>query len=342
MKKTLILLLFLISHFSFLISSLAAQNDTAYWDNRFRQLLRWTYIDDSLANIYLNTELNEESRMKNEESADAVDPHPDNSSFFTPHSSLNFTQNSQLKTQNYLPLHWYGYSFQPSDLWPVVFHVAVGDGPEQTLTLAALQQLAQWGAFLTNDDHRRLRLEKQLALSRQRQADSLLRRQLDSLDNLARALRIEADSLSSILAADSLASAREQMQEEVQRTKQRMNRDQIFILNVNTARSEYMFGLELNLYNPFGKTISMLEFNVAPYNDRGQVQEDKFHRTVRTMRCMGPIAPEAPAQYTFDELFWNDRGRIKYMRINSITFHFTDGTSRSFRGYEKILKHTLR
>ena len=335
MKKPLILLLFLISHFSFLISSLAAQNDTAYWDNRFRQLLRWTYIDDSLANIYLNTGLNEELRIKNEESADAVDPHPDNSSFFTPHSSLNFTQ-------NYLPLHWYGYSFQPSDLWPVVFHVAVGDGPEQTLSLAALRQLAQWGAFLTNDDHRRLRLEKQLALSRQRQADSILRRQLDSLDNLARALRIEADSLSSILAADSLASAREQMQEEVQRTKQRMNRDQIFILNVNTARSEYMFGLELNLYNPFGKTISMLEFNVAPYNDRGQVQEDKFHRTVRTMRCMGPIAPESPAQYTFDELFWNDRGRIKYMRINSITFHFTDGTSRSFRGYGKILKHTLR
>ena len=326
MKKTLIPLLFLISHFSFLISSLAAQNDTAYWDNRFRQLLRWTYIDDSLANIYLPYELGVRSY---ELGVDDTNP------------QLT-THNSQLKTHNYLPLHWYGYSFQPSDLWPVVFHVAVGDGPEQTLTLAALQQLAQWGAFLTNDDHRRLRLEKQLALSRPRQADSLLRRQLDSLDNLARALRIEADSLSSILAADSLASAREQMQDEVQRTKQRMNRDQIFILNVNTARSEYMFGLELNLYNPFGKTISMLEFNVAPYNDRGQVQEDKFHRTVRTMRCMGPIAPEAPAQYTFDELFWNDRGRIKYMRINSITFHFTDGTSRSFRGYEKILKHTLR
>ena len=340
MKKTLIPLLFLISHFSFLISSLAAQNDTAYWDNRFRQLLRWTYIDDSLANIYLNAGLNEESRMKNEELSGCGSAASAHSSFFTLHSS--FKDNSPLSTQNYLPLHWYGYSFQPSDLWPVVFHVAVGDGPEQTLTLAALQQLAQWGAFLTNDDHRRLRLEKQLALSRQRQADSILRRQLDSLDNLARALRIEADSLSSILAADSLASAREQMQEEVQRTKQRMNRDQIFILNVNTARSEYMFGLELNLYNPFGKTISMLEFNVAPYNDRGQVQEDKFHRTVRTMRCMGPIAPEAPAQYTFDELFWNDRGRIKYMRINSITFHFTDGTSRSFRGYEKILKHTLR
>lgn len=326
MKKTLIPLLFLISHFSFLISSLAAQNDTAYWDNRFRQLLRWTYIDDSLAAIYLPYELGVRSYELGVDDTN---------------SQLK-THNSKLKTQNYLPLHWYGYSFQPSDLWPVVFHVAVGDGPEQTLTLAALQQLAQWGAFLTNDDHRRLRLEKQLALSRQRQADSLLRRQLDSLDNLARALRIEADSLSSILAADSLSSAREQMQEEVQRTKQRMNRDQIFILNVNTARSEYMFGLELNLYNPFGKTISMLEFNVAPYNDRGQVQEDKFHRTVRTMRCMGPIAPEAPAQYTFDELFWNDRGRIKYMRINSITFHFTDGTSRSFRGYEKILKHTLR
>jgi len=326
MKKPLILLLFLISHLSFLISSLSAQTDSAYWNARFRQLLRWTYVDSSLATIYLPYELGVRSYELGVDDTN---------------SQLK-TKNSQLKTQNYLPLHWYGYSFLPSDQWPVVFHVAIGDGPEQTLPPAALQQLAQWGAFLTNDDHRRLRL----ATIRQRdetlRQDSLLRQQLDSLDAIARALRIEADSIQASLTADSLETVSRQRAEEIAQAKQRMNRDQIFILNVKTARSEYMFGLELNLYNPFGKTISMLEFNVAPYNDRGQVQEDKFHRTVRTMRCMGPIAPESPAQYTFDELFWNDRGRIKFMRINSITFHFTDGTRRSFHGYEKVLKHTLR
>ena len=296
----------------FLPAMLYAQNDSAYWNNRFLQLLRWTYVDSSLSSIYLQQETD---------------------------ASCN---RGEAMGESFIPIHWYGYSFQPSDEWPVVFQVALGDGGEQTLTLPALEQLAQWGAFLTNDDHRRLRLESLRQRDEMLRQDTLLRRHLDSLDCIARALSIEADSLQATLTADSLEAVGRKRAEEIVQAKQRMNRDQIFILNVKTARSEYMFGLELDLYNPFGRTISMLEFNVAPYNDRGQVQEDKFHRTVRTMRCMGPIAPEAPAQYTFDELFWNDRGRIKYMRINSITFHFADGTSRSFRGYENILKHTLR
>ncbi len=29
------------------------------------------------------------------------------------------------------------------------------------------------------------------------------------------------------------------------------------------------------------------------------------------------------------------------MRVSSVTFHFPDGTRRTFNGYEKILKHTL-
>ena len=199
MKKPLILLLLLISHFSFLISSLSAQTDSAYWNARFLQLLRWTYVDSSLATIYLPYELGVRSY---ESGVDDTN------------SQLK-TQNSQLKTQNYLPLHWYGYSFLPSDQWPVVFHVAIGDGPEQTLTLAALQQLAQWGAFLTNDDHRRLRL----ATIRQRdetlRQDSLLRQQLDSLDAIARALRIEADSIQASLTADSLETVSRQRAEEM-------------------------------------------------------------------------------------------------------------------------------
>lgn len=299
------------------LSAVKAQADSAYWNARFLQLLRWTYVDSSLAAIYLPYEL----EVMSNESGDT---------------------NTKLQTKNYTPIRWYGYRFQPSDQWPVVFQVAIGDGPEQTLTLPALEQLAQWGAFLTNDDHRRLRITRRQERDESLRQDTLLRRQLDSLDCIARALRIEADSIQASMTADSLEAASRKRAEEILQAKQRMNRDQIFILNVKTARSEYMFGLEINLYNPFGRTISMLEFNVAPYNDRGQVQEDKFHRTVRTMRCMGPIEPDHPAQYIFDELFWDDRSRIKYMRVNSITFYFTDGTSRSFNGYDKILKHSLR
>ena len=131
------------------------------------------------------------------------------------------------------------------------------------------------------------------------------------------------------------------MRDQVMRTKKRMNRDEIFIMSLQPARSDYMFGLEFNLYNCFKKTISKIEITVAPYNSRDRVQEDKFHRTVRTVRCMGPIAPGEPAQYTFDELFWDDSGKIRYMKVTSITFHFPDGTSRSFNGYPTVMKHSL-
>ena len=81
---------------------------------------------------------------------------------------------------------------------------------------------------------------------------------------------------------------------------------------------------------------------MTPYNDRGRVQEDRFHRSVRTVRCMGPIRPGAPAQYVFDELFWSEKNNIKYMRVTDITFHFSDGTTRNYNGYANIMKHCLK
>ena len=96
------------------------QNDSAYWNNRFFQLLRWTYVDDSLVHLYLPQD----------------------------------TSDQPFNTSTYQRIAWYGYSFQPSDQWPVVFSVAIGDGDPQTLTLPALEQLAKWGAFLTNEDYR--------------------------------------------------------------------------------------------------------------------------------------------------------------------------------------------
>ncbi len=150
------------------------------------------------------------------------------------------------------------------------------------------------------------------------------------------------DSIATQLQSDSIAEQEEQRRSDVERAKERMRRDEIFVMNIKPARSNYMFGIELNLFNCYDKTISMLELSVAPYNDRDRVQEDKFHRSVRSMRCMGPIRPGQPAQYTFDELFWDDSGRIKYMRVTHITFHFTDGTSLSFNGYKQILRHSLK
>lgn len=278
----------------------------SYWNQRLLQLLRWTYVDDSLVHIYI-----ERSAVSSQQSA------------------------------RYTPISFLGYTFQPSERWPVNFTVQVG-GASHTLTLRALDQLAEWGAFATTAQ----------VLDRQQQQQSLLdsslalHTHLETLDSQFSAVSSQqsafVDSLLRELSDDSLRQERRQTLAEVQRTKQRMNRDQIFLFSIKTARSDYMFGLEFNLYNCFKKTISKIEITVVPYNMRNRVQPDKFDRTVRTVRCMGPVPPGAPAQYLFDELFWDENDRIKYMRTTSITFHFTDGTTRTFSGYNQILKHTLQ
>lgn len=242
---------------------------------------------------------------------------------------------------SFSPLVWLGYRYQPSQEWPVVFSVRTNTNVRQTLTLPALVRLAEWGSFATPQSIQALEQQQQLYARQQQQQQQQLQQQLDSLDRISSLFARQADSITLVLLQDSINLARQHLSAQVQETKDRMNRDLIFIMSVNTARSDYMFGLEFNLYNCFSKTISKIEISVTPVNDRGQLQKDRFERDIRTVRCMGPILPGSPAQYTFDELFWDDRGRIKFMRLSSIIFHFTDGTRRSFYGYEKILKHTL-
>ena len=113
------------------------------------------------------------------------------------------------------------------------------------------------------------------------------------------------------------------------------------INRIGYTRSDYMFGLEFNFYNCFQKTISKIEITVIPVDAKGRLQRDRFNRDERTIRCMGPVLPGAPAQYTFDELFWDESGRITYLRVIELTFHFTDGSRKSYNGHDKILKHTL-
>ncbi len=277
-----------------------------YWHQRFASLLKWCFVDKaSLAGLL---------------EVDTLDN----------------------RYGRYSTMYWLDYTFQPSEQWPVSFTVMTNTHQTQQMSLHAMERLAEWGAFATDADQ--LAYERNEERLRQNVADRKadLQRELDSLTSISDWAERHADSLVQVMQRDSLSDANEQMLAEVERAKERMNRDEIFIMNIKPARSEYMFGVELNLYNCYDKIISKIELTVTPYNDRGQVQADKFQRTVRTVRCMGPIRPGSPAQYLFDELFWNDRGRIKYMRVTGITFHFTDGSYRSFSGYNQILKHSLK
>lgn len=243
---------------------------------------------------------------------------------------------------DYSPLLWQGYSFQPSEDWPVCFNVMTNTGTQQVLTLRAMERLAKWGAFSTYAQWQAAdRRERDRRRREADRADSL-QRQLDSLAGIGRWAGRQADSLVIALQNDSIAAVAEQSRAEVERAKERMNHNEIFLMNIKPAHSDYMFGLEYNFYNCFNKTITKIEITIVPYNDRSRVQEDKFHRSVRTVRCMGPIRPGSPAPYLFDELFWDERGRIKYMRTTNVTFHFTDGTTRSYNGYDQVMKHCLK
>lgn len=280
--------------------------DTRYWERRLNMLFSWAYVDmDRLGSLI------------------AVD-------------------SSDRRYGRYSPIRWIGYSYQPSEQWPVTFTVSTNTRVPQNLTLRAMERLAEWGAFATEADQLAYEQHEAALVDSMQALDSHLTTLDSQFSTFNSQLSTFIDSIAEQLRSDSIAERQEQTRAEVERTKERMNRDEIFIMNIKPARSEYMFGIELNLYNCYSKTISMIELSVAPYNDRDRVQEDKFHRSVRTMRCMGPIQPGHPAQYTFDELFWDDRGKIKYMRLTSITFHFTDGTSKSFNGYRQVLKHSLK
>ena len=277
-----------------------------YWEHRFAQLLQWSYV-----------------RLDKADSLLAFD-------------TLGHLYG------HYSPLHLLSYSFSAtSPTSPVSFRLTTNTPQPQSLTLDQVQHLAEQGAFASEAD---------LYAYTQQQLDHhrLDLRQRDSLDALLDSLSFwgdlfarQADSIALELEADSVAAERQQRLAEVKRTMQRMSRESLFIFNLKTARSDYMFGLELNLYNCFSRTISRIELTITPYNASGRVQQDKYKRAARDIRCVGPIPPGEPAQFVFDELFWDDSGRIKFMRLTAITFYFTDGTHRSYYGHAQILKHSL-
>ena len=273
-----------------------------YWRQRFDAIRRWDFVNASLASAYVGTDST---------------------------------------SSGYCNISWLAYHFKPSVDWPVYFTVAVCGGEPQCLQLDAMERLAQQGAYATYADwHRYNDADNQVWL-RHNQMYAELQRHFDSLSYVSSQLDRHADSMLTALQNDSLAAAEQQSRDAVERLKARMIRDEIFFMSINPARSDYMFGLEFNLFNCFPKTITKIEITVTPYNDRTKVQEDKFGRSTRTVRCMGPIYPGSPAQYSFDELYWNDRGGIKFMRVTGIVFHFTDGTTKSYSGYDRIMKHCL-
>ena len=102
----------------------------------------------------------------------------------------------------FVPLVWLGYRYQPSTEWPVVFSVRTNTPERQTLTLAALQRLAEWGAFTTVEGLQAY--EERMALRRQQEEEQQLQlqQQLDSLDRVSELYGRQADSITVVLQRD--------------------------------------------------------------------------------------------------------------------------------------------
>lgn len=120
-------------------------------------------------------------------------------------------------------------------------------------------------------------------------------------------------------------------------------RNQIFITGIgyvfDSNEYSHSYGLRFDVYNCFSKTIKYVEFTLTNYNGVGDVQRDDMGRSTRTVRGIGPIEPEDGGRYSWDDIFWDERGIIKDSKLTSVKFIFKDGTTRVFSGNANIRKH---
>jgi len=120
-------------------------------------------------------------------------------------------------------------------------------------------------------------------------------------------------------------------------------KNQIFITGIgyvfDSNEYSHSYGLRFDVYNCFSKTIKYVEFTLTNYNGVGDVQRDDMGRSTRTVRGIGPIEPEDGGRYSWDDIFWDERGIIKDSKLTSVKFIFKDGTTRVFSGNANIRKH---
>ena len=190
-----------------------------YWQQRYNRLTQWAFVDMQQT------------------------------------AGLLQVDTSDRRYGRYTGIVWLDYQFQPSEESPVSFTVSVNGGSPQQLTLRAMERLAEWGAFITYADWMVYVQQHNEIRRQQEERQVLLQQQIDSLANIITMVERQADSIVIAMQSDSLAQVEAETRAEVERTKARMNRQELFFMSIRPARSDYMFGLEFNLYNCFSKTI---------------------------------------------------------------------------------------
>lgn len=88
------------------------------------------------------------------------------------------------------------------------------------------------------------------------------------------------------------------------------------------------FGLDLQFYNGYNKTIKYIDLTIRPYNRVGDLTHDEIGRDVMRLQLIGPAEPKTIFSNNFDELFYDDNNIIHTLVITYIKITFTDNTTK--------------
>lgn len=97
------------------------------------------------------------------------------------------------------------------------------------------------------------------------------------------------------------------------------------------------FGLDLQFYNGYKKTIKYIELTVRSYNQVGDAQSDYFGKTVVRPRVIGPLKHDEFSSVEFNNLFYDVNDVISYLVITYMKVTFMDGTVKEIKNVNNNL-----
>lgn len=116
--------------------------------------------------------------------------------------------------------------------------------------------------------------------------------------------------------------------------------NEIFILSQELiSGNDDQLGARMQFFNCFQKPIRQIDVYFVPYNAEGAEQPDASGLSSMKVTCAGRIKPNARAETTFPNMFWNRDKSIQYLLVAKIVFSFFDNSTATFNGINDILKH---
>jgi len=97
------------------------------------------------------------------------------------------------------------------------------------------------------------------------------------------------------------------------------------------------FGLELEFYNGYKKTIKYIDLTIRSYNQVGDPQSDYFGKSVVRPHIIGPLHFDNFSTVTFDKLFYDVNDVISYLVITYMKVTFMDGTTKEIKNVNNNL-----